>query len=172
MTDELDPKLQDFEAKLRRMKPLESEKVGCLPPGGNVGDSRLWSGERPPNFQCGVPHATARRSVAYQPVCVLVAAAAVLAIICLIPQPNTIPLTPPASNLQSEPSSLQPPASSLALRQQLALLLDEMAVANPVAETKPEYPVVEIVVCDSPLPRNVAPSFGRMRLRGDEINYF
>ena len=33
--------------------------VGCRPPGGNVGDSRLV------HPKCGVPHATARRTVAY-----------------------------------------------------------------------------------------------------------
>jgi len=42
--------------------------VGCRPPGGNVGDSRLEAecGKTSVfHFQCGVPHTTARRSVAY-----------------------------------------------------------------------------------------------------------
>ena len=43
-------------------------QVGCQPPGGNVGDSRLGASSAKQTFhaaKCGVPHATARRSATY-----------------------------------------------------------------------------------------------------------
>ena len=43
-------------------------EVGCRPPGGNVGDSRPECGNGKTSLfgvECGVPHATARRAVAY-----------------------------------------------------------------------------------------------------------
>ena len=134
MTDELDPKLREFEAKLRRLKPYSA-------------DGRRQTADGRRQFVGG-----RRRKF----VVVCVAAAIVLLVICLIPV-LLPPSNPPSAvssadyRLPSAVSSADCHLPSQSLRQQLVQLLDEMNVANPIAETKPEYPVVEIVVCDSPI---------------------
>jgi len=153
MTDDLDPKLREFEAKLRRLKPLQ---VGCRPPGGNVGDSRPAPGRRI-DVPVGYRRPIARRSIAY----LLTAAVAVLALVCLLPlqQPPeqaSEPLLPSAVSCLPSPS----------MRQQLAELLDEMNVAE-LPTVKPEYPVVEIVV-QTTAPQIATPTFERIRWRMDE----
>ena len=169
MNDELDPKLREFEAKLRRLKPFceDGRRLELDGSRQTADGSRFFSRYSGVLLRYALP----------------TAAAIVLAVVYLIPQPHpavcrlpTADFNPPSA-VNNEPSTVfHPPSAvcrlpSATLRQQLAQLLDEMTVANPVAETKPEYQVVEIVVCNSPAPRVVAPSFGQMRFRGDESNF-
>jgi len=126
MNDELNPKLREFEEKLRRLKPLD------------VASLRL---------KTGVP-AKCRWERAVRPIVyALLTTAAALVIVCLIPQPHTEHIAPPRPTPQASRST---PYAFPTMRQQLAQLFDEMNVAAPIAETKPEYRVVEIVVCDAP----------------------
>jgi len=118
MTDELDPKLRELEAKLRRLKPF-------------VGDGRLQTADR-------------SRFSRYTGVVsryILATAATVLVLVWLFPQ------KPPTEQVFEPllPSAVcRLPSANM--RQQLAELLDEMNVAELPAATKPVYPVVEIVV--------------------------
>jgi len=143
MTDELDPKLRELEAKLRQLKPTVAFD-------DTVAGSRLSSSRLP-----SIRRHSRRLSAA---VCrllsaVSLAAVTVLAVVCLIPQrqpqPTVLPVLPP----KVEPVALanavpqrQPTFSTM--RQQFTQLLDEMHVANLPAEKKPVYPVIEIVVRD------------------------
>jgi hypothetical protein len=129
MTDDLDPKLRELEANLRRLKPFR-------------GDGRRQTADRS-NFSryTGV----VRRYV-------LATSAIVLFVVCLIPQrepqlPEPTVVAIPDSLLPSAvcplPSDTMP---SPTMRQQLTELLAEMNVAELSTVAKVEYPVVEIVV--------------------------
>jgi hypothetical protein len=75
--------------------------------------------------------------------------ATVLALVCLFSQPQPLPI-PPVVELTFVVDPLPSAVCRLpspSIRQQLAELLDEMTVADPIAEKKPVYPVVEIAVC-------------------------
>jgi len=143
MNDELDPKLQEFEAKLRRLKPLTVA--------GSVSD-RL---ERPKTGRL-------RSRLLFG---VLVTAAIVLIVICLIPPSEPLPVSSPL------PPPVEPvviaPKPFPTMRQQLGQLLDEMRVAKGPEEKQAEYPVVEIAVCNSPV-STVNPPFERTRWRIEE----
>ena len=167
MTDDLDPKLQELEAKLRRLKPLA---VGCRPPGGNVGDSRL---------RCRVPHTTARRSVAYLRTAYILGATAatILVLVWLLPQNPPQPLPPivePMIVANELPSALcRLPSNTMpspTMRQQLAELLDEMNVAE-LPTVKPEYPVVEIVVQTESVSRYTGTENGRPQQRFERTRW-
>ena len=155
MTDDLDPKLRELEAKLRQLKPFH-------------GDGRRQTADRS-NFSryTGV----VRRYV-------LATSAIVLFVVCLIsqrepqlPEPPTVEPMIVANELPSVvcrlPSNTMP---SPTMRQQLAELLDEMNVAELPMVAKPEYPVVEIVVQDRRQTADGRPQqrFERTRWRYDE----
>ncbi len=133
MNDELDPKLQEFEAKLRRLKPYS------VPPPS-----------RPPrDWKRMIVYALATTTTAIAIVCMTspqepggIQEPGVSAPGCVVfsKVPTIRGLTPPALEM------LTPPALAPTMRQQLQLLLDEMEVAHPVAERKPEYSVVEIAI--------------------------
>jgi hypothetical protein len=124
MTAELDPKLRDFEAKLRRLKPLASRS----------GVPAKWTLAK-------------FAAVCRLPSAVCAAAVILLAIVCLIPRQQPQPV-PPMVEL-AIPVAVKTVSEELpTMRQQLAQLLDEMNVADAVPEKKPVYPVVEIAVCD------------------------
>jgi hypothetical protein len=115
----------DFESKLRRLKPFRGD-----------GRRQTADGRR-------------FRRIAYALVAV---AATVLVIVCLIPQQE---------KLQNAKTTVIPAKAGIQtldvvspkMRQQLAQLLDEMSVANPIAEEKPVYPVVEIAVRETEVRR-------------------
>gem|GEM_PF-2098214 len=175
MTDKLDPKLQEFEAKLRRLKPLDVaryKKVGCRPPGGNVrysardtehASSRL-SPTQPPGGRLPT-----YRIAAYA---LATAAMAIVVIVWLTPQPQPLSVLPQIEPTivtvvtVSKPFQTTSPITSPTMRQQLAELLDEMNVSDPIAEEKPNYPVVEIVVCDAPPKPTMPLPFERPWFRG------
>ncbi len=141
MTDELDPKLREFETRLRRLKPY------CVSP------------SRPPRDW--------KRIIA----CTLATTATALAIVCMTPtsqDPSGAPSGGIASSKVPLHQGLTPPAPASTMRQQLTRLLAEMDVTNPVAERKPEYPVIEIAVNDAPPKENISPPFERLRLRFDD----
>ena len=168
MTDELDPKLRELEAKLRRLKPF-------------VGDGRRQTADGSRRKRCGSISA----AVCGQPSAVLATAATILALVWWFPQQpptqqglpiayqtildtmtaaTTDPLLPSAvCRLPSSACRLPSPN----MRQQLAQLLDEMNVAELPMVAKREYPVVEIVVQTSPPPMDM-PTLERMRWRFDE----
>lgn len=145
MNDELDPKLQEFEAKLRRLKPYS------VPPPS-----------RPPRDW--------KRMIVYA---LATTATALIVWLATSPQepgafsePGASPPGDVALSRGSALRGLTPPARSM--REQLKQLLDEMDVADPVAEKKPKYPVIEIAVSDAPPKENISPPFERLRLRFDE----
>ncbi|MCL2004944.1 MAG: hypothetical protein FWG73_02160 [Planctomycetaceae bacterium] len=129
MTDELNPKLREFEAKLRQLKPLDV--VRC---------AKRTADCRRPSFR--------PRIAAYA----LATATLAILVVCLLPQPQPVQTQfEPAVVLATAPQAL--PTTSPSIRQQFAQLLDELYVANSIAAAKPSYPVVEIVVCDAPAKR-------------------
>ena len=139
MNDELNPKLREFEAKLRKLRPLDVSPPFCRPP---------------------------RRRNVYVLAAASTVAAVVLAVVCLVPPPKE-PVSLP-SPPQIEPAVAVVPAKGLTIRQQLTQLLGEMNIATPIAEKRPEYPVVEIAVCNAPPPKIVESSVGRLPLRREE----
>jgi len=126
MPNDLDPKLRELEAQLRRLKPFRR-------------DGRRQSADS----------RRLRRIVA----AVITTAATVLILVCLYPQPPVLPpvFQPiPESVLVATTDPLPSAVCRLpspSMRQQLTELLDEMTVADPIAEKQPIYPVVEIAVC-------------------------
>jgi len=153
MTDDLDPKLREFEAKLRQLRPF-------------VEDSRRQTadGSRFSRYTGIVPR------------CIAATAATVLALIWLIPQPQP---TEQVLHITSQPipeiadllpsAVCRPPSPNM--RQQLAELLDEMNVAELPTVAKQEYPVVKIVVQTNPpqvVTPMVMPMGEHMRWRVDE----
>ena len=147
MTDKLDPKLQEFEAKLRRLKPLDVSR-----------QKRGWSAAQSPG-------SGAYRIAAYA----LAAATAAMVIVWLTPQPQPLLVLPQIEPTVVAAVTVPKPltTTSPTMRQQLAALLDEMNVADPIAETKPVYSVVEIVVCNAPPKATVLLPVERVRFRGD-----
>ena len=118
MTDELDPKLQELESQLRRLKPARRD-----------GRRQTADGRR-------------LRRIIYA---LVTTAALAFVVVFQIQQPRE-PATVSPVITDSLPSAVcRLPSNSL--RQQLAELLDEMTVADSIAEKQPVYPVVEIAVC-------------------------
>jgi len=181
MTDELDPKLRELEAKLRQLKPLE---VDCRPPLGKPTRRPLSPWER-----AGVRAFPATNTPHPNPLplgegtkneslsggegtwmragyALLATAATILVIVSLIPkQPQPVVFPPPIEPLVIAEAANPLPSPNI--RQQLAELFDEMNVADLPAVAKREYPVVEIVVQTTP-PRIIKPTFERVRWRVEE----
>ena len=162
MTTELDPKLRKFEAKLRQLKPLDVARHSRA--SGNP-DNRLCSLDSRLRGNDGVFAHYWHRIAGYV---LATTVTAVLVIVWFTPQPQPLPphVEPTIVAVVAVPQSF--PTTSPTMRQQLAALLDEMNVANPIAETKPVYPVVEIVVCDAPPKATVPVPRERVRFRGAE----
>ena len=162
MTDDLPPKLREFEAKLRQLKPfcLTTENTeNARRARRNVPNLRVF---REPSVPSVVKIA-------------LATAATILALVWLFPQPQpteqvSVPLLPSAVCRLPSPVAADPLPSSN-MRQQLAELLDEMNVAELQTVAKREYPVVEIVVQTNP-PQVVTPMGERIRWRWDEFDFF
>ena len=141
MTDELDPKLRELEAKLRRLKPATA----------NVQRHRRHSRWLPSVAVCRLLSA------------VSLTATTVLVLVCLIPQRQpTVTVSVVESVAVADPVP-QYQAAFPTMRQQLTQLLDEMDVADQSAAKTPEYPVIEIVVRNSPAQQSVVPPFRRWR---------
>ena len=138
MTEKLNPKLQEFEAKLRQLKPLNTS----IPL------------QRPSRFY---------RFHNWHRIAACVLAITAIVIVWLTPRPQPLPVLP-----QIEPTvvaAVAIPKPFPTVRQQFAQLLDEMNVADPIAEMKPVYSVIEIVVCNT-LPEPIAPlPIERLRFR-------
>ena len=146
MTDDLDPKLRDFESKLRRLKPLSRD-----------GRRQTADGSR---FR--------RHSRVFRRY-ILATAVTVLAIVCLLPQrqPQPSPVSSPMTGEPVAPVVLVAVSVSEKLptmRQQLTQLLGEIDVADAVPEKPPVYPVVEIAVCETEYKR---PEFGGRHTKFD-----
>ena len=100
------------------------------------------------------------------------AAMAIVVIVWLTPQPQPLSVLPQIEPTivtvvtVSKPFQTTSPITSPTMRQQLAELLDEMNVSDPIAEEKPNYPVVEIVVCDAPPKPTMPLPFERPWFRG------
>jgi antitoxin (DNA-binding transcriptional repressor) of toxin-antitoxin stability system len=134
MTEDLDPKLQEFESKLRRLKPLECESLRPL---------RLCGKNK--NYRRGAKYA---KGAAW----FCATAIAVLVIVCLIPEPQSV--VPKVEQIVVNEPPITPPT----IRQQLTQMIDEMYAGVPITDTKPVYPVVEIVVCDASVRQEALPT--------------
>jgi len=160
MTDDLPPKLREFEAKLRQLKPLEPSFVPFVEP------------LRPSWLDFTTKSTKVSQRAQRRIIAVLATAATILAIVWLIPQQQPteqvihITSQPIPETAELLPSAISPLPSSN-MRQQLAELLDEMNVAELQTVAKREYPVVEIVVQTNP-PQIVMPMGERMRWRWEE----
>ena len=172
MTTELDPKLREFETKLRQLKPLAvASRNEQQPIRAATGRSRLQS--QPSG--CGSDSLSSpggRRPIYRIAAYALATATAATVIVWLTPQPQPLPVLPQVEPtivaVVAVPTPL--PTASPTMRQQLAALLDEMNVADPIAETKPVYPVVEIVVCDAPPKATVPLPVGTLAVSGGGAN--
>jgi hypothetical protein len=162
----------DFESKLRQLKPFRGTGVPAK-----------W-------------RKTRSAAVCRLLSAVSIIAATVLVIVCLIPKQEKLQnakntVIPAQAGIQTRHpcagrglavdvhvQCLDPSlrwGDGFTMRQQLAQLLDEMSVANPIAEEKPVYPVIEIVMSHESRERNAverpdqpAELSGRTRLRVEE----
>ena len=129
MTDELDPKLREFEAKLRRLKPLKPGIALCYIPGS------LFSRYAYDSLKLLLP---------------LTAASLLVSVWFFMPDvvknEAEIPLEVAVVEMMKPPRSISPPVFPTVWQMSIEIL-EEIQPATP-RKMVPDYPVIELTVAD------------------------